>query len=448
MKKKIIKIILLLMVIGGMYGCYKLYELNEVPQTRLTAGTYYPDMMPDAHHHYIQLPIDHNDYSRGYFTDFYYLSPHFKAGDPVIFWLFDNQQEAVGLLKKPEDFDYFEENLAGLSYVLIGNRGVTPTLFPEVFNKDGSINYAQAMSLYGSDQQIEDIEAIRQDMQRQGLLPADGKIMLYGGSGGGVLIQQFLNKYGEHVSRALIESSGGPDLARKHGETFITRTYRSNPRVASAYFSRLQDSGSMPGLAFMLFKVGLQGQTKLQTSLMMSQTKSATWNEKYTCIKTRLQPQYNYTLIRYLMNLPSEVEVKVRIYEVLGADLVKYKPSAAQDLVLGNEWAADLLADFIKAGRAGIIAPPDFNLDRSAYKGEVLVWAGNNDQDFGAQMGHWLAEAYPNSKLALFNDSHVKSAYPEYYRGFRKAFFQTGLNSQETKAYFQDTRQVNKSISF
>jgi pimeloyl-ACP methyl ester carboxylesterase len=444
MKKIVLKVLLLCLVVGGIYGWYKLHELNEVPHTRLTAGSCYPGMTPDDHHHYIQLPVDHNDPSLGSFTDFYYLSPNFKAGNQVIFWLFDNQQEAVGLLKKPEDFDYFEENLAGLSYVLIGNRGVSPTLFPEVFNSNGTVNYTRAMNLYGSNQQIEDIEAIRQDMQRLGLLPPDGKIMLYGGSGGGVLEQQYLNKYGQYVTRALIESSGGPDLARKHSQTFITRTYQSNPRVAEEYFSSMQDAGSRPALAFMLFKTGLQGKTELQTSLMTSQTKSATWKQKYTCLKTWLQPQYNYKLIRYLMNLPSEVEVKVRMYELLGSDLEKYRLVSAQDVVLGYEWAADLLASFLQAGQTGAIAPLDFNIDRSRYKGEILVWAGSSDQDFGAQMGQWLAEAYPNSKLAIFNDAHSRTAYPDYYRGFRKTFFQTGLNSAETKKYFQDARQLNK----
>lgn len=444
MKKKILRVILLLIVLGVIYGGYELHELNQVPRTRLTAGSYYPGMTPDYHHHYIQLPIDHNDPARGTFTAFYYLSPHFKASDPVIFWLFDNQQEAVGLLKKPEDFDYFEENLAGLSYVLIGNRGVTPTLFPEVFNTDGSVNYAQAMNLYGSHQQIEDIERVRQDMQRQGLLPEGGKIMLYGGSGGGVLVQQFLDKYGDHVARALIESSSGPDLARKHGETFIAPTYRSNARVAEAYYSATHQAAPRPGLAFMLFKTGLQGQTGLQKTIMNSQTASATWNDRYTYIKTWLNPQYNYALISYLMNLPSELEVKVRIYEVLGADLQKYRPASARDIVLGNDWAADLLADFVKAGRTGVISPPDFNLDRSQYKGEVLVWAGKNDQDFGIQMGTWLAEAYPNSQLAIFNDAHSRSAYPGYYLRFRRTFFQSGLYSEETRACFKDPRQLNR----
>jgi pimeloyl-ACP methyl ester carboxylesterase len=77
-------------------------------------------------------------------------------------------------------------------------------------------------------QQVEDIEAVRQDMQKRGKLPQDGKIMLYGGSGGGFLVQQYLDRYGEHVSRALIECSGGPDLAATHNTTFMKKTCQFN----------------------------------------------------------------------------------------------------------------------------------------------------------------------------------------------------------------------------
>jgi hypothetical protein len=209
-------LILALFLAAGIYGWYEYQEFNAVPTTRLAAGGYYPEMPPDESHHYIQIPIDHQDPSFGNFTDFYLLNPEFKAGDNVVFWLCDNQQEKVGMINSSEDFEYFDANLGGLSYVLIGNRGVSPTLFPEVFNKDCSINYPLALKLYGSTEQIDDIEAVRQDMQRRGPLRKDGKIMVYGGSGGGVLVQQYLDKYGEHVSRALIESSGGPDLAREH----------------------------------------------------------------------------------------------------------------------------------------------------------------------------------------------------------------------------------------
>lgn len=54
------------------------------------------------------------------------------------------------MITSPKDFEYFENKLEGLSYVLIGNRGVNPILFPEVYNKDGSVNYNLAVNLYGS----------------------------------------------------------------------------------------------------------------------------------------------------------------------------------------------------------------------------------------------------------------------------------------------------------
>ena len=119
---------------------------------------------------------------------------------------------------------------------------------------------------------MDDIEAVRQDMQKKGLLPEDGKIMLYGGSGGGVLIQQYLDKYGEHVSRALIECSGGPDLAEEHNTTFMKKTYLSNESLAKSYFSLMQNGEDTASLAFMLYKIGMSGNTDLQNQIVNSKT--------------------------------------------------------------------------------------------------------------------------------------------------------------------------------
>ena len=47
---------------------------------------------------------------------------------------------------------------------------------------------------------------VRQDLEKKGYLPPNGKIMLFATSGGGILIQQYLAKHGEHVSRVLLEA--------------------------------------------------------------------------------------------------------------------------------------------------------------------------------------------------------------------------------------------------
>ena len=123
-------LVLAILVAGLAYGFYEYRIFTAVPTTRLAAGSYYPEIPPDSHHYYLQLPIDHNDPSKGNFTDFYILSPQFKSGENVIFWLFDNQQEAVGMINSSGDFENFENNLGGLSYVLIGNRGVKSYTIP------------------------------------------------------------------------------------------------------------------------------------------------------------------------------------------------------------------------------------------------------------------------------------------------------------------------------
>ena len=436
---------MLLAVVLGSGACI-LHEYEaffEVPSARLGAGSFYPEMPPDPQHHYLQIPLDHRNRALGNFTAFYLLSPGFLAGGDVVFWLFDNQQERVGMINDSGDFEYFEESLGGLSYVLMGNRGVSPTLFPEVFNRDGSIDYSRALRFYGSEEQVDDIEAVRQDMQKKRLLPKDGKIMLYGGSGGGVLIQQYLDKYGEHVSRALIESSGAPDLAKKYNTTFMKKTYLSNESLANSYFALAQDGDDTTSLAFLLYKVGLTGKTDLQNRIVNSKTDIFALEDQWDYLINWLSPSCNFPFVRRILDAPRELEVKVRLYELIGEEIESYHPTSAQDVCLGYEWTKVTLADFIKARKEGKIPIMNIQLNRSRYGGEVMIWSGTADQVFSVQIGQWLCQSYPHARLALFNDTHSRDKYSDYKLEFRRAFFINGLNSPEIQVYFDDPRQLN-----
>jgi hypothetical protein len=105
-------------------------ESRTPPASRLALDAYYPAMPPDARHHYLNLPLDYGDSASALFRDFYIVSPHFQASGPVVFFLTDGQME---LVSPSPDFAFFEAELPGLSYVLIGHRGHAPTLFPEVY---------------------------------------------------------------------------------------------------------------------------------------------------------------------------------------------------------------------------------------------------------------------------------------------------------------------------
>jgi hypothetical protein len=166
--------------------------------------------------------------------------------------------------------------------------------------------------------------------------------MLYGGSGGGFLVQQFLNKYGSQVTRALIESSGAPDLAQQYNSTFATNFYESNPEAATALFS-LYPQGLPPSLAFTLFKLGLEGDNEAQTRIVNGQTNSTAFRDKIFYLKNWIKPPNNFPLVNFIIGIPSEVEVKVRIYELVGADLLlPYRESA---LFLGSKQSAKPLAE-------------------------------------------------------------------------------------------------------
>jgi pimeloyl-ACP methyl ester carboxylesterase len=416
------------------------------PTRRLAAGSFYKEMPPDSHHIYIRLPIDHGNPELGSFTGFYLLSPNFKPGGKIIFQLYDNQQEMVGMIASSADFEAFDERVGKeMSYVLIGNRGVSPTLFPEVFKKDGSVDYKKALKLYGSDEQIEDIETVRLDMENRGLLPSDGKIMLYGGSGGGVLIQQFLNKYGNHVSRVLIESTGAPDIARKNGHPFIKTLYNSNPTAAQLYFKLYKEGNTSASLAWMIFKIGLEGNTELQTEVLEGKQHFFNLSGRFIYLKNWLKLSQNFQIVNLFMSFPVELEVKVRMWEVAGSDLINYNPKTEMEIIPLYESLKYLLADLLNSNYKGEIATILINPDRSQFQGEVLIFANEGDQDFGPDIARLISSAYPHSRLAVFNENaHHILKKDRFQLRFTRAFFESGLYSDSVRKYFDDKWLINR----
>jgi len=125
--------------------------------------------------------------------------------------------------------------------------------------------------------------------------------------------------------------------------------------------------------------------------------------------------------------------------------LIRYQPSSPEEINLLYESLRVLLADFLDAYQAGQIPLYDFNIDRSKYTGEVMVWANTGDQDFGPQIAELITAAYPQARLAVFKENaHHVTKKPAYQLDFIKSFIDTGLNSPETQKHFDDNVLVNK----
>ena len=71
-------------------------------------------------------------------------------------------------------------------------------------------------------------------------------------------------------------------------------TYDSNPSVANSYFALHQKGDATASLAFMLFKVGLEGDTQLQKKIVNSKIDMLALGDKIACLKSWLVPSNNF----------------------------------------------------------------------------------------------------------------------------------------------------------
>ncbi len=395
------------------------------PTSRLALDASYPEMPADAQHHYLNFPLDYGDSSSALFRGFYILSPHFNPAGPVVFFITDGQME---LVSPTPDFAFFEAELPGLSYALIGHRGHSPTLFPEVY-RGGKIDLRRAMRLYGSAQRVEDIERVRLDMVRQRLLPPDGRIMIFAASGAGVLAQQYLQRYGDHVSRVILASTGAPDLAREHGWDY-GRPFADFDSGAAADLGKVLQTRdvSRTSLTYLLFQLGREGtkgrvaQRNVIRGLLGYNPLPYAWY--------RLHPPLNWLLARMILNAPAADAAKVRMYELLGGDLQRHVATSRPGASLMYPWTATLLEDYLAAK----VPVPDLRIDRSRYHGEVLVISGLDDVVFSPEIGRAIADAYRDSRFVVVRGGHRLEQDRRYQSALRTAFFTLGLHAPRTEA--------------
>lgn len=422
-RRPVLRLVLLLTLLGLGVALYLWEAAHEPPHSRLALGATYDAMPADRSHRYIDLAADHANPRSGYYRGFYILGPHFDPRGPVVFLLTDGQME---LVSPGGSLDFFNEQLPGVSYVVIGHRGHNPALFPEVY-PDGKRDLRQAMRFYGSWQQVEDIEAVRRDMLAAKLLPPDGRVMLFGASGAGVLAQQYLARYGAYVSRAMLVTTGAPDLAQQHGYTYARRLSELDPSVARSLAAVAQrQGGTRPDLAYMVFQLARRGSPGLRDARALAEAERQ--GNPLPGIWTALHPATSWPLARAMMGIPAADASRVRMYELLGADL-RNTPHRGYDIPL-YVWSAAVLSDFL----AQKIALPNLRLNRSAFTGEVLVVSGQSDAVFSPAIGKAIASAYPRGRFLIVRGGHRLELDRTYHQRLRRAFFRGGLDSPATAA--------------
>jgi len=166
----------------------------------------------------ITVPMDYQQPGLGGFPLRYELGRPFDATKPTVCIVADGQQFFLspGSVAKLQE-KWFDDRF---NVVGIPGRMYAPELAQVCSLPDGGTNWLLAYRLYNSRQWCRDIDAVRQH-----LLGKTGRIMLFGGSGGGYLILEYLSRFHAHVKRAFIYSTPIPPIDASLGilkDTFPT----------------------------------------------------------------------------------------------------------------------------------------------------------------------------------------------------------------------------------
>lgn len=420
-RKRFVIISIILIIISGILS-YLHWDFYKIPKSRLALNATYTAMPEDSFHHYINWPINHNVLNQGLFRGFYLLSPNFYKSKNITFLLTDGQME---LVSTKTDFQFFESIMGGSSYVLIGVRGHSPTLLPEVY-KDGEVDYEVALQLFNSDQQIEDIEWVRLDLIKKGLLGKEDKINIFGASGAGVLAQQYLSKYGKNVHRVILESTGAPDLAKhfgiKYSPDFKTFNTEGAEVLKNLMAKKTIDKQSLSNI---LYQIGRTEKAPKEAQLKFLEK----LQDGGSLLRYKFKPITNLAILNYMIKPPSEIMARVRWFELIGYDLMKYNSEKETNLLY--ELSEKAISDVLEYHRTNNILPKEFIINRNQFTGEILILKGTQDVVFSDEINYKIQQAYSNAKLLLFNDGHRMQNDKEKYMLIRNTFLNEGFDAEE-----------------
>ena len=160
----------------------------------------YKDLNPgipdeDYYHRFIDVPISYNQPNKGTFKLYYELCSDFDKNKPTVLIPTDGQRSLsqVGWADKYKKLFNLNYNTVTYEY-----RGMYCSKIDAI---SGEItNWIEAYKILNSDNVVEDIERIRQDLLR------DEKINILGGSGTAMIGLKYVAKYPEKVNRAFLMS--------------------------------------------------------------------------------------------------------------------------------------------------------------------------------------------------------------------------------------------------
>lgn len=383
---------------------------------------------PPALNRTINVPLDHNNPELGQAAlSFEFGAPYDKL-KPTVFIIADGQQFYV----RHGAVAQLQQTLFGDTFNVVGiiTRGSTQAFIKAALDKNDQPDWAKAWRIFNSEQWVEDIESVRRSV-----VGRDGKILLYGRSGGAYLVHQYLAKYGTHVRRAFTQSPVNPFLNRELNislDRFWEELGTQDRSLQAALLQALkrhddERTGILLALQRQHFYVAADKLPAARAELIRSLAEGDT--RKYEQAKK----EYEVDGVLKLSRSPEIIPQNVRVLELIypSGAFQKVGGQAIYPLLETQQHFIKPLLDLLAEGK--IAAPAFDGLPAHSLATEVFVLAARWDEAVDYRTAIALAYLYPHHHLFIADDNHVFTRLTDGGVSSRlvQAFMKSGLNGPE-----------------
>lgn len=378
----------------------------------------------------IQVPLDYARPGAGKAPLYFETGAVFDTAKPTVFIISDGQQFYV----TRGSVSNLQKQIFGTDFNVVGivGRGFSEDFTRVALDSTGHPDWLKAWQIFHSAQWVEDIESVRREV-----LGDNGKVLLYGASGGATLVHEYLMKHGSHVTRAYTESAADPELNCELGisiDRFWEEIRAADPALQTTLLEALiQHPAERTSILMTLqrqhFFVSAEKLPAARAEFIRELAKGD------IAYFERVQKEYQVDAILGLFNSETGMPISVRELEFI------YPTGAFQrlrtdrvDPYIESEYSfLRPLVDLITAGK---IPAPGFKLSAAhGLNTEVFILAGRWDEAVDYRTSIALGNSYPAHELFIADDNHVfgKLNASGFHSGLIRTFLKYGLSSPELK---------------
>jgi pimeloyl-ACP methyl ester carboxylesterase len=387
----------------------------------------------------IKVPLDYEHIVRGTAPLYFELGASFDRSKPTLIVVADGQQFYVtrgGIAR-------LQNELFGSAFNVVGivTRGTTPQFINASLDRSGQPDWAAAWAIFNSGQWIKDIESVR-----KALVGENGKILLYGRSGGAYLVHQYLARYGDHVSRVFTQSAVNPTINRQLNiriDNFWNEIGEQDPSLQDTLKRGLDRHASERiGILMTLQRQHFYVSADLLPRARAELIRSLARDDLSLYLKER--KQYEVDDVIKMSQTNDIIPQNVRVLELITPSGAFDDTSSAEihPLIESQRHFLEPLLDLLKKGK--IRLPPFDSVPAHSLSTEVFILAGRWDEAVDYRISIALASMYPHGFLFIADDNHVFSKLTSTGTSTQmlRAFLQFGIHSTEFSAALAMARSV------